>query len=140
MGVGTVRVLGRYVIALFYLLTDYFTPADMGRVKVIGLSVCYISSLLSSSPRKVPDLNMEGPKQLISVTSRNQQKNWLECASNRLVRSTNITNSVIVLAIIATPIDCAHYFLLMCTAGLVEIINIACLSLCRRLQMLHARC
>ena len=38
-------------------------------------------------------------------------KNWPHYASNRVARPTSITNSVFLLAIIATPIDRAHYLL-----------------------------
>ena len=39
----------------------------------------------------------------------NLPKNWLHLAMNRVVQPTNITNSVYLLAIVATPIDHAHY-------------------------------
>ena len=36
--------------------------------------------------------------------------NWLECASNHYAQSTNVTNSIFLSDIIATPIDRAHYW------------------------------
>ena len=52
-----------------------------------------------------------------------------------------VTKSIVFLLIVATPIDRAHFtVLLMCTTALalVEIVNITGGSLCRRLQMLGA--
>ena len=40
--------------------------------------------------------------QLKSVT------NWLECASNHYAQLTDVTNSVLLSAIVAMPIDCTH--------------------------------
>ena len=37
------------------------------------------------------------------------QKNWPHYATNRVAQPMIVTNSVFLLAIIATPIDCAHY-------------------------------
>ena len=49
----------------------------------------------------------------------------------------SITKSIVFFwPIVATPIDHAHLHYLMCTTGLVEIVNIIGLSLYRRLQML----
>ena len=109
----------------------YYYPARMHRSKVICLSVC-----LLSSPRKLSDLYMQASEQLISITNQSKSvKNWLECVSTCLAQSTNVTNIIVLLAIIATPINRAHqHFLLMCITGLVEIVNITGLSLCRRLQ------
>ena len=50
----------------------------------------------------------------------------------------SVTNSIVLLAIVATPIDRVHYFLLMHTTGLVEVINITGVSV-QRLQMLGTR-
>ena len=41
-------------------------------------------------------------------------KNWLQFAQNRVAQPTSITNSVLQLAIVATPIDYAHYTCKLC--------------------------
>ena len=51
-------------------------------------------------------------------------KNWPHYASNQVAWPTSVTNSVLLLAIVATPIDRAHYLicsnlLLMRTTGLL---------------------
>ena len=55
---------------------------------------------------------MWASEQLISITNqlKSAKKNWLECASNRLAWSVNVTkfNTVDLLAIVATAIDRAH--------------------------------
>ena len=43
--------------------------------------------------------------------------NWPHCALNQVARSTSVKNSAFLLAIIATPIDCAHY--LICSSLLL---------------------
>ena len=40
-------------------------------------------------------------------------KNWLQYAQNRVAWPTSITNSAFQMAIVAMPIDCAHFALCM---------------------------
>ena len=114
----------------------------MCRGKVIGLSI----SLLS--PRKSPYLNIQEPKQLVSITDQSKSAaNWLECISNRLAWSMNVTNSILCWPSWPCPLImpttyhalAGQLLLLMRPTGLVEIINITGLSLRRRLQMLGTR-
>ena len=66
---------------------------------------------------KSPDLNIQASEQLVSITNQSKSvKNWLECASNHLAQSTSITNSIfiILLAIVATPIDHTHQYCRPC--------------------------
>ena len=119
---------------LYYCVNKIITPRTSAGVKqsVVCLSVVVITTKIARSR----DLGIWGAckhNQLVEAV-----KNWLECASNHLSRSMNVTNSVFLLAIVVTPIDSAHLhctstvqsmcFLLMRTTGLVEIVNITGLS------------
>ena len=93
-----------------------FITQYMRRGKVIGLSVHPSVRLLS--PRKSPDLDIQVSEQLVSVTNQlKSAKNWLECASNRLAWSTNVTNSIFLLAIVGTVRRPCPLALEICNAG-----------------------
>ena len=107
----------------------------MRRGEVIGLSVKIARSrhLGTRAARK-------RNSQLESAT------NWLEYALNHLARSTNVTNSILLLAIVAMPIDRAYYalcmcFLLICITSLVGV-GKGCryhIPNCMLMQLMHAR-
>ena len=126
------------------MITCY--PMHMCRSKIIGLSVRLFIGLLS--PRKSPDLDIQAPEQLVSITNQSKSvTNWLECASNHQAWSTNVIHSALLSAIVANPstvptnqhAPAGQVLLqLMHTTGLVENVNITGLSLRRNLQMLSA--
>ena len=108
------------IVFLVQLLTYY--PARMRTGKVIGYVVVVVVDT-----KKSPNLGIYAPERVVSTTNMsNLAKNWLQYAQNRVVRSARVTNRVFQLAIVATPIDCAHhsiriYFPLMHTTGLVRV-------------------
>ena len=76
----------------------------MHRSKIIGSVVVVV--VVDTKIVKSRHLNKLSTKQKLSILS----KSWLQCAQNRvaLPASTSITNSVLLLTIVATPIDRAH--------------------------------
>ena len=107
------------------------TPCACVRGKVIGLVVAVVDT-------KLPNLAVQALEQVVSTTNMlNLAKNWLQFAQNRVAQPTSVTNSVLQLAIVATPIDYAHYtcklcmyLLLMCMTVLVHVQVKAIDSIC----------
>ena len=94
-------------------------PARMHRGEVIGLSVVVTTNIARSQHLGT----WAAHKHNQSVKSAT---NWVEYTLNRLAQCTNITNGILLLAIVATPMDHAHYalcmyFLLMRTTGLIGV-------------------
>ncbi len=80
----------------------YHCPARMRK----GVKQSVVASLQLS--KKSPLLEIQASERLVSTTNQsNSAKKLLQCASNRGIRSTSVTNSVLLLmlGIVATPID-----------------------------------
>ena len=62
------------------------------RGKVISSVVVVVVVVVVDT--KSPDLNIEAPERLVSMTNvSNVAKNWLQCAQNRVARPTSVINS-----------------------------------------------
>ena len=82
-----------------------FIPHACARGKAIGF-VCLLSVISST-----PDLDIQASEQLVGIRNKS---NFLKCTSNPLAQSMSVTNTcsiffLLLLAIVAMPIDCAHY-------------------------------
>ena len=121
-----------------------FTPCTCARGQVIGRVIVVIVVV----HKKSPDLGIQAPQRLQSITNLSELvKSWPQDAQNRVARPTSFTNGVFQLAIIATPIDYAHYVLCMyfCSRALalasyvqVKVVDSICPS-CTMMQMQGAR-
>ena len=85
-----------------------------GKENIFTLRTCtrgkVIDSVVIVVNKKVARSQHLGSLQLVITTDLlNLAKHWPHCASNRVAWPTRITNSIILLAIVATPLNCAYY-------------------------------
>ena len=94
-----------------HALIIIITSCACARGKAIGSIVVIVVVVLIIVDTKIAKSGDLSTSVLLAWrTCRIWQKfNWLQCAQNRVARPTGITNSVSMLAIIAMPINSAHY-------------------------------